>query len=314
MPLHRHHLGRLMFERVEPMHVACENLQGRDNRGHPHRHREHFARVRIGLVLQQVPGTDSADHESGRQIGGHYGVDEAVGEARVKDDVPPAGARQELTIRANLVPRRSLHPAIDAEDPKGRHKGAERDHQRRGEVQLLADFLHPEQHHAKEARFEEEGGQHLIGHQRPDHRPGLVREHRPVGAELVGHDDAGDDAHRESNREDLQPILEQVMIDRFAGLKPQPLKHGEVARQPDREGREEEVEADGERELDPRKQQSVEVLKHDQQLIPWRRRSIAFGATKIRFEGKRVAAPGELGAKGLATVRRCTGYAVPRLR
>ena len=42
-----------------------------------------------------------------------------------------------------------------------------------------------EQHHPEEACLEEEGGQHLIGHQRPDHRPGLVGERAPIGAELV---------------------------------------------------------------------------------------------------------------------------------
>ena len=76
----------------------------------------------------------------------------------------------------------------------------------------LPTLLHAEQHHAEEAGLEEEGGQHLIGHQRPDDRPGPVGEDRPVGAELVGHDDARDDAHREGDGEDLQPVAEQVEI------------------------------------------------------------------------------------------------------
>jgi hypothetical protein len=37
----------------------------------------------------------------------------------------------------------------------------------------LADPVHAEQHDAEEAGLEEEGGQHLVGHQRPDHRPAL---------------------------------------------------------------------------------------------------------------------------------------------
>ena len=45
------------------------------------------------------------------------------------------------------------------------------------------------------------------------------------------------------------PITEQVEIDGAAGPQPQRLEHGEIARQPDREGREDEMERDGEGEL-----------------------------------------------------------------
>ncbi len=141
------------------------------------------------------------------------------------------------------------------QDPEGRDEGADRDHQGRGEVQPLADLVHPEQHHAEEAGLEEEGGQHLIGHERADDRPGPVGEDRPVGAELVGHDDAGDDAHREGDREDLQPVAEQVEIGVLARLQPQRLEHREIGSEPDREGREDEVERDRERELDSRQDQ-----------------------------------------------------------
>jgi hypothetical protein len=66
-----------------------------------------------------------------------------------------------------------------------------------------ADALHAEQHDAEEAGLEEEGGQHLVAHQRADDRAGLVGEGRPVGAELVGHHDARHDAHAEGDGEDL---------------------------------------------------------------------------------------------------------------
>ena len=87
---------------------------------------------------------------------------------------------------------RRLHPAIDGQDPEGGYSGADGDHQRRGEVQLLPYLVHAEQHHTEETRLEEEGGQHLIRHE----RPGTIREKRPVGAELIGHHNAGNDAHR----------------------------------------------------------------------------------------------------------------------
>ena len=44
MALHGHDLGRLVLERVEAVLVAGEDLDRRDQRRHPHRHREHHAR------------------------------------------------------------------------------------------------------------------------------------------------------------------------------------------------------------------------------------------------------------------------------
>ena len=121
--------------------------------------------------------------------------------------------------------------------------------ERGGEVQAAADLVHAEQHDAQEPGLEEEGRQHLVGHQRADDGPRPVGEHRPVGAELVGHDQARDHAHAEGDREDLQPVFEQVEIDRPAGPQPQPFEDGEIAREPDREGRKDEMERDGEGEL-----------------------------------------------------------------
>ena len=277
------------------MHVAREDLRGGDDRRHPHRHREHCAGVRIGFVLEQVPRPHRADHEGGGEVGRHNRVDEAIGKARVEDDRGPAVARHELAVLGDEIAGRGLHPAVHAENPEGRNESAERHHQRCGEVQLLAHLVHPEQHHTEEACLKEEGGQHLVGHQRADHRPGLVRKHRPVGAELVGHDDPRDDAHGKGNREDLQPVLEQVEIDALARLQPEPFEHRKVTGEPDREGREEEMEAHRKGELDPCKQQGVEVFQHGQELIPWLHRSIAIAAPDIRFEAERVAPPDGIG-------------------
>ncbi len=119
-------------------------------------------------------------------------------------------------------------------------------------MQLTADLVDPEQHYAEKTSFKEEGGQHFIRHQRPDHRPGLVRKHRPVGAELIGHDNARDDTHRENYSENLQPIAIEVSVNAFAGLEPKPFENGKKARKPNREGRKQKVEADSERELHAR--------------------------------------------------------------
>ena len=163
----------------------------------------------------------------------------------------PVGG-DELPVGIDRIAGRRLHPGIGREDPERRDQRADRDHQRREEVQPRADALQAEQHDAEEAGLEEEGGQHLVGHQRADHGPGLVGEHRPVGAELVGHHDARHDAHAEGDGEDLQPVIEQVDEDVASGPQPERFQHRQIARQPDRERREDDVKGHGESELRPR--------------------------------------------------------------
>jgi hypothetical protein len=120
----------------------------------------------------------------------------------------------------------------------------------------------------RKARLEEECGQHLIGHEWAYDRPGSVREDGPIGAELVCHHDSAHHAHGEGDREDLQPVFEEVEEHLAAGLEPQGLQHGEIARQPDREGGKDEVKADRERELDSRQQQCGIAVRHGSCLAP----------------------------------------------
>ena len=136
MPFHRHDLGGLMLERVEAVQVADEDLHRRDQRRHPHRHREHLARPRAWLAaLEQVPGADAADDQRGGQIGGDHGVHEPIGKARIEDDVEPAPRRHELAVLVHRVAGRRLHPAVHAQDPERGDERADRDHQRGEEMQ-----------------------------------------------------------------------------------------------------------------------------------------------------------------------------------
>ena len=65
MPFHRHDFRGLVFERVEPVQVADEDLHRRDQRRHPHRHREHLASVRLPRTSQQVPSARRAHDQRG---------------------------------------------------------------------------------------------------------------------------------------------------------------------------------------------------------------------------------------------------------
>ena len=125
-------------------------------------------------------------------------------------------------------------------------------------MQPVADLVPAEQHDAEERRLEEERGDDLVGDERADDVAGEVGEARPVGAELVAHDDAGHDAEPERHGEHLDPEAEQVAVERVARPQPVELEGGEPAREADGEGREDDMEGNGERELDARQHERVE--------------------------------------------------------
>ena len=216
--------------------------------------------------------TRATDDERRAEVRGQEHVHEPVGEGWVEDDCDPV-RRNELADFVDRVAGRRLHPAVDRENPERGNERAERDHQRRQEVQSRPDARQAEQHDAEESRFQEEGGQYLVTHQGPDDRTDLVGEHAPVGAELVAHDDARHDAHAERHCEDLLPVIEEVEEDHAAGEVPEAFEHGEITGQPDRDRREDDVEADREGELQPRECQCIDIHCPSTALLAWSKTS-----------------------------------------
>jgi|GEM_PF-3033492 len=252
---------RLVFQRVEAVPVARDDLDRCDDRGHPHRHGKHHARARQPGIPQQMEGAGRADHERRGEIGGQHHMHEAIGKRGIEDHLEPA-CGDELSVGVDGIARRRLHPGVRGENPESRDQRSRGDHQRGEEVQSRSHPLEAEQHDAEESRFEEERGQYLVGHQRPDHGAGPVGEGRPVGAELVGHHDAGHDAHAERKGENLQPVIEQVEEHVAAGPEPQGFENREVAGKPDREGREHNMERHCEGELRAGQKHRIPTFEH----------------------------------------------------
>ena len=125
-------------------------------------------------------------------------------------------------------------------------------------MQAVAHLLPAEEHDAEKGRLEEEGGDDLIGDDGPKHVAGELGEPRPVGAELVAHDDARHDAEAEGHREHLHPEAEEIAIKRIAGAQPVEFQSGEPAGKADGESRKDDVESNRERELDAREHQGIE--------------------------------------------------------
>src|SRR6185312_2671025 len=102
-------------------------------------------------------------------------------------------------------------------------------------------------------------GQHLVAHQGPDDIARDYRKAAPVGAELIGQHDAGNDAHRERDGKDLGPEMCEPVIVLALLPQPQHFKRGDVGRKPDREGRKDDVERYREGKLNPREMYRIEL-------------------------------------------------------
>ena len=155
-----------------------------------------------------------------------------------------------------------VHPAVRRQNPEGGGHGADGHDNGRNHLQPARHPAPAEQHDAEEGRLQEKRGQHLVADQRADDVAGEDREAAPVGAELVGQHDPGDDAHRERHREDAGPEPRQPLVAVPAGRDPHHQQRGDIGRQPDGEGREDDVERDRESELQSRDQDRIEFHRH----------------------------------------------------
>ena len=169
MAFDRGDLGRLVFERVEAVLIADEHL---DRRQHQHQStspsRTSCASAGVVGRFRRCHAADGADEQRRRQEGRDRHVREPVGEGRIEDR--PSANRRARPAVDHLEACRRLHPTVGGENPespksacRSRPSSSRRN---AGRVRLVP----AEQHDAEEARFEEEGGQHLVGEQRAGDR------------------------------------------------------------------------------------------------------------------------------------------------
>ena len=109
--------------------------------------------------------------------------------------------------------------------------------------------LAAEQQDAQERRFQEEGGQRLIGEQRAQHIACRVRVAAPVGADLEGHDHAGHHADAKRHREDADPVHGDPQVDAAARHQVQSFQDRDVGGHADGEGGQQDMPADHPGEL-----------------------------------------------------------------
>ncbi len=246
-----------MPQRVEAVLVADEQLQRREHGHQPDRHAQHDARFLGVLAGEEITRADRQHDEAAGEVGGVEHMHETIGEARVEDDVDPVERIGDAI--AHLVAGWRVHPAIGRENPERRHGGADCDDRRRENVERTRHTVEAEQQHAEERRLEEERHQNFVADSGTDHVAGRDGEAAPIRAKLVGENEARHDAHRERHGEDLGPEPHQMLVAVVAGAQPHDAERGEIGREPDREAREDDVECDGESELQAGQQYGIEI-------------------------------------------------------
>src|SRR5581483_5753309 len=153
---------------------------------------------------------------------------EAIGEAGIENDFKPA--RRIGDAVAHLIARRRLHPAVRRENPESGERGADGDGDRGKYVEPAWYAVTAEEEDAEECRLEKESREHLIADKRAKHVAGDRGEAAPVGAELIRHHDARDDAHGEGHGEDPGPQARDIFVNVAAALGPYYFQRGDISR------------------------------------------------------------------------------------
>ena len=158
---------------------------------------------------------------------------------------------------------RIAHPGVgDRESTAPRNSSRARRSQVTMRCCTLRQAVPAEEEQADEGGLEEEGHQPFDGERHAENVADIMGVIGPVGSELELHGDAGGDAHREINAEQRAPEFHRVAPDRAAGHHIDALHDGDQQREAERERHEKEVVERGQRELQARQSDDVEMLEH----------------------------------------------------
>src|SRR5260221_11056384 len=102
-------------------------------------------------------------------------------------------------------------------------------------MQSRPNLVPAKQCDTEESRFQEGRRQDLIGQQGAGDAARECREIAPIGAELIGHYQPGQDAHGEVYGAYIRPELIKPAVGRVLAPQPKCLQHREIAGEPDRD-------------------------------------------------------------------------------
>jgi hypothetical protein len=162
-------------------------------------------------------------------------------------------------VEVELGADRVLHPAVRDQDPQCGEVRAERHEPGHDQVLDPPELVPAEEEQADERGLEEEGHQALERERHAEDVADVVGEVGPVGTELELHGEPGGHAHGEVDAEQQAPEAGHAPPDRPPGHDVHALHDREQPRQAERERHEQEVVERGQRELQARQRDHVEV-------------------------------------------------------
>ena len=182
-------------------------------------------------------------------------MDKAVWHRRIEDHVQPVTDNEHPIFEYEAC--RRVHPTVRSEYPEGGHHGSCGNGDDSRQIQTTTYTAPTEEQDSQKRRFEEERREDLVRHQGAKNVAGCRREARPVHPQLVAHDDAGNDPHRERQRKQLEPEIEQSAIAPVSRAQPPQLQHKQVACDSNRERGKQNMERDRKRELETCQQDRI---------------------------------------------------------
>ena len=247
--LHGGQHGRLVLGHGQPHAVAEVDLHGGDGHQHQHGELEGLLEGRHVPLLVQVVGRH-ADHEGQPQLdAGDEHVRETVDHVRVEQSGPPVLHGEDAIVHGHAG--RGLHPRVRDEDPH-RREGRRQGHVEGGEeVHALGDLAPAEDHQADEARLVHEGRDGLVAQDLPEEGTDGLRERPVQNAERHLHCDAGGDAGREIDDQQLLKEATQAVPVIVVAADPAEFREEQQDREADRQGRVQDVQRGDPAEIEP---------------------------------------------------------------
>src|ERR1035437_6514358 len=211
-------------------------------------------------ATQDVPGGNAHQEEGADDPAGRHRVREANERRRIEgglEEVDHLSLRHTVGVGDDLESVGRLHPGVGGQDPEGREGRAQENHQAGNPAYGRTDAIAPEEHDADEGRLQEEGEDPFRRQWGAEDIADVSGEARPVGAELELHHDTADDADDERDGEELGQEDCEAIVYVLLGPPAERLHDRDESGQTDSDGREYEVEADCQRELETRQSQHI---------------------------------------------------------
>ena len=250
--LHRRELDRLVLGDRARRGVADRELDRREDAGHRERDQQAEPVIAVAAPAQHPDRVDRRHPEARDQVRGQDHVRHLVGDRRVEDHLQRLDLRH--VSRRGREPLRLVHPRVHGHH---RERPAEsRDHDRHAgpEVRPRAQALPPEDVDRDEDRLEEEADS-LDREQHPEDLTEPPRELRPQQAELERQHRPRHRPHRERHRHHLRPATGQQQRVFVPLAQAAVVRDQHQRREPHAEARQDDVKAERERHLTPRRLQ-----------------------------------------------------------